>query len=382
MKYPMFKVHMPVDEVMSKIETVLKSGYLNEGVEVNEFTKKLSKYLKVKNLTLLNSCTSALTIAYRLAGVKPGCEVISSSMTCIATNTPIINLGGCIVWSDVKPETGAIDPDDIERKINSKTCAISYVNWGGNPSEIEKIYEIGQKYKIKVIQDAAHAFGSKWKERDLSYFADFTCYSFQAIKHLTTGDGGALVCYNDEDYKLAKKLKWFGYDRDSTKDEKGEWKGQRWDADIEQNEIGYKFNMNNITAAIGLVQLEYIDSMIIKNIKNAKIYEKTFKNSNYIEIIKIPKGSKSSYWVYTCIYKGSEENRDLLLEKLNNEGISAGLVHLPNHKYTAFNEFKADLPGTKTFAEHQISLPCGWWLSEDDCDFIAHKVLEISQNIT
>ena len=93
MKYPMFKVHMPVDEVMSKIETVLRSGFLNEGIEVSEFTKKLSKYLKIKNLILLNSCTSALTIAYRLAGVKPGSEVISSSMTCIATNTPIVNLG-------------------------------------------------------------------------------------------------------------------------------------------------------------------------------------------------------------------------------------------------------------------------------------------------
>ena len=109
MQYPMFKVHMPVDEVMPKIRSVLASGFLNEGTEVDKFSQKLSSYLNVKNLVLLNSCTSALTIAYRLAGVKPGKEVICTSMTCVASNTPIINLGGKIVWSDVNPETGAID---------------------------------------------------------------------------------------------------------------------------------------------------------------------------------------------------------------------------------------------------------------------------------
>ena len=381
MQYPMFKVHMPVDEVITKIKSVLASGFLNEGIEVDKFSKKLSSYLNVKNLVLLNSCTSALTIAYRLAGVKPGKEVICTSMTCIASNTPVINLGGKIVWSDVKPETGAIDPNDIIKKINDKTCAISFVNWGGNPAELEKISEIGEKYNIKIIQDSAHAFGSKFKGKDLSYFADFTTYSFQAIKHLTTGDGGALICKNKNDYLSAKKLKWFGYDRDNIKDKKGEWKGQRWDADIDKDYVGYKFNMNNISAAIGLVQLNYIDKLIDKNKKNANVYEKAFEKSNIIQTIKLPEKSTSSYWVYTCLFKGDRNKRDILLEKLISEGIAAGLVHIPNHKYNAFEDSNTHLPGTEEFSDHQISLPCGWWLNEKNCKYIASRVKTLSNQI-
>ena len=381
MQYPMFKVHMPVDEVMPKIRSVLASGFLNEGTEVDKFSKKLSSYLNVKNLVLLNSCTSALTIAYRLAGVKPGKEVICTSMTCVASNTPIINLGGKIVWSDVNPETGAIEPNDIIKKITSKTCAISFVNWGGNPAELEKISKIGEKYNIKIIQDSAHAFGSKFKGKDLSYFADFTTYSFQAIKHLTTGDGGALICKDNNDYLSAKKLKWFGYDRDNLKDKKGDWKGQRWDADIDKKHVGYKFNMNNISAAIGLVQLNYIDRLIEKNKKNANIYQNAFNKSNIIKTIKLPNEATSSYWVYTCLFKGGKNKRDLLIEKLISEGIAAGLVHIPNHKYSAFEDFYTNLPGTKEFSDHQISLPCGWWLTEKNCEHIASRVKTLSNQI-
>ncbi len=381
MQFPMFKVHMPVDDVMTKIKTVLESGFLNEGVEVQEFSDKLSSYLDVKNLILVNSCTSALTIAYRLAGVKPGKEVICSSMTCVASNTPILNLGGKIVWSDIISETGSIDPKDIVKKITKKTCAISFVNWGGNPAEVEKIYKIGKKYNIKIIQDSAHAFGSKYKGKDLSYFADFTTYSFQAIKHLTTGDGGALVCKNEEDYLSARKLKWFGYDRDSVKNDKGEWKGQKWDADIDKDHVGYKFNMNNISAAIGLVQLDFIDNLIQKNIRNANIYHKAFKNSNVIQSIKLPNESVSTYWVFTCIFKGNKIERDILLEKLIAEGIGAGLVHLPNHKYTAFKDYETCLPGTKKFSDHQISLPCGWWLTKENCEYVASRVNTLSNQV-
>ena len=121
---------------------------------------------------------------------------------------------------------------------------------------------ISKKYNIPLIQDAAHSFGATFDGRPISNFCDYTCYSFQAIKHLSTGDGGALICKNESDYLLAKKLKWFGYDRDLLKDDKGEWKGQRWSADVSKGEIGYKFNMNNISAAIGISQLKYIENLL------------------------------------------------------------------------------------------------------------------------
>lgn len=381
MNYPLFKVHIKKEEALLKIEKVLDSGFINEGETVNEFLSELKKYLGVQNLILVNSCTSALTIALKICGVGPDTEVITTAMTCVATNTPIINLGGEVVWADITASTGNIDPDDISKKITKRTRAILYVNWGGTPAEIEKIYKIGKDNNIPVIQDAAHSFGAKWQGASISDFADFTCYSFQAIKHLSSGDGGAIVINDQYRNTLARKLKWFGYDRDAAKDEKGEWKGQRWEADIEKGEVGYKFNMNNVSAAIGLSQMKHIDKILSTHRKNASIYVNIFKNTKYIKSLEVPVDATSSYWVYTCLVSDSNI-RDILLEKLNEIGIGAGLVHLPNDNYSAFNEFKVSLPETRLFEKHQISLPCGWWLSESDCEHIAMQTLKILSAIS
>ncbi|SNC62213.1 DegT/DnrJ/EryC1/StrS family aminotransferase [Polynucleobacter victoriensis] len=377
MKYPMFKVHMPVDDALNKIESVLRSGFVNEGIEVTQFQDALKDYLHVDNLVLMNSCTSALTVAYKIAGVGPGTEVISTAMTCIATNTPIENLGAKIVWADVLPESGSIDPKDIEKKITNKTKAIVFVNWAGTPCDLEVIAKLGQKYGIPVIQDAAHAFGATWDAKPISDYADFTCYSFQAIKHLSSGDGGALVCKKADDFQLAKKLKWFGYDRDAAKDEKGEWKGQRWSADICAGEVGFKFNMNNISAAIGLAQMPYIQGLLDAHRHNADVYTKAFAKSSLIMPIQIPQKAKSSYWVYTCLTSSSVD-RDLLLEKLNAAGVGAGLVHLSNDMYSAFKPYESSLPGTRLFGDRQISLPCGWWLTKENCFEIAQLVEDLA----
>ena len=181
---------------------------------------------------------------------------------------------------------------------------------------------------------------------------------------------------------LARKLKWFGYDRDAIKDEKGEWKGQRWSADIKPGEVGFKFNMNNFSAAIGLAQMKHIGGLLESHRRNAVTYSEAFRDSPYIKSLRIPPQAKSSYWVYTCIFQGKEATRDKLIECLNAEGIAAGLVHLPNDMYSAFEEFKADLPGTNAFSASQISLPCGWWVSPEDCHFIAARVLEIAAQRT
>jgi perosamine synthetase len=381
MKYPLFKVHMPVDEALVAIREVLESGFVNEGQQVNDFQSALAGFLGVRNLVLTNSCTSALTMAYKMSGVGPGTEVITPAMTCVATNTPIMNLGAKIVWADIQPDSGSIDPADIVQKITDKTRAIVYVNWAGTPCDLEAIRLIGRKYGIPVIQDGAHAFGATWNGQPISDFADFTCLSFQAIKHLSSGDGGALICNDDQKFILARKLKWFGYDRDAVKDEKGEWKGQRWSADIRPGEVGFKFNMNNISAAIGMVQMKHIGTLLNAHRSNAAIYNDTFSDSAYIKPLRVPPQALSSYWVYTCLYAGGEELRNELIERLNAEGIAAGLVHLPNDMYTAFNEFKAELPGTTAFSASQISLPCGWWISPADCRFIAARVLKIVEQL-
>ena len=374
MKYPMFKVHVDTDSALQQLKTVLDSGFLNEGESVIKLTEFFTSYFNHKNVVPLNSCTSALTLALKLSGVEKGDEVISTSMTCVASNTPIHNLGAKIVWADINSNTGNINPNNIEKLITSKTKAVLCVNWSGIPCELKQLKNICKKHNIKLIQDAAHSLGAKLDDKQIHHFADYTCYSLQAIKHITTGDGGLLVVNtNKSDFKRAKSLKWFGIDREATKDEKGEWKGQRWEVDV--IEAGYKFHMNNISAAIGLSQTSYIKDLINKHIKNGFLYENIFSKYDSIKPLQYPKNSTPSFWVYTVILS-EHLDRDKIIKDLNTEGINAGLVHVPNHPYTCFKESITDLPQTNYFSKHQISLPCGWWLSKKDIYFIANSLLD------
>jgi len=376
--YPLFKVHVPVEESLKKIKEVLESGFINEGIQVTELTQKLQGFFETDKLILVNSCTSALTLALKLSGVEPGDDVISTPMTCVATNTPITTMGANIIWADINPNSGMIDPKDVEKKITCKTKAVIAVAWAGTPPELLELKRICNEKNVKLILDAAHAFGAKYNNSQIHSWADFTCYSFQAIKHVTTGDGGALISSNEEDYKKSKSLKWFGLDRDFAKDSKGNWKGQQWDVDI--LEAGYKFNMNNLTAAIGLSQLNYIDNIINRHKQNASIYDKFFRKNKFLTPVEKPKLSESSSWVYTAKLKTKKISRDELLEKLNKEGIHAGVVHVPNDDYTAFAKFKTQLPGVREFSSNQLSLPCGWWLNEDDIIHISTTLFKIIEN--
>jgi len=376
-KYPLFKVNTNTQASLENVKKVFDSGYINEGQQVLELQKHLEKFLDTSNLVLTNSGTSAITLALKICGVGPGDQVLTTAMTCIATNTPIINLGAQPVWVDIDAITGSMSPTDLEKKINNKTKAVLIVDWAGTPCNLDEIVSICKKYSVKVIQDAAHAFGAQWDGRSISEWTDFTCYSFQAIKHFTTGDGGALVARDIADFELAKKLKWFGFDRDKLKDEKGDWKGQKWDADIELNEVGFKFNMNNVSAAIGLANLNTVQGTLSKHRENASIYSSIFENFGDIMPLVVPKKATSSYWVFTILVNATESRRDWILEELNKEGIGAGLVHLPNHNYSCFQNSYTQLKETEIFSKTQISLPCGWWLEKADIEFIASTLIKL-----
>jgi len=377
--YPLFKVHVPTEQALSQLRTVFESGFINEGTQVTQLTSALKEVLAAENLILTNSCTSALTMALKLAGVGPGDEVITTPMTCVATNTPIANLGAKIVWADIDPETGMIDPQEIAAKITEKTKAVMAVAWAGTPPNLWMLKKACAAFNVKLILDAAHAFDAQYEGMPMHLWADYTCYSFQAIKHFTTGDGGALVCLSDADYVRSKAMKWFGLDRDKTKDEKGNWKGQQWDTDVE--EAGYKFNMNNVAAAIGLSQIEHVPHIMGTHRCNATLYGELFDNFKPVRPLRRSSGLESSFWVY-CMKVDPERSRlsrDELLKALNAEGIMAGLVHVPNDTYTAFKDSVVDLPGVREFSNNQFSLPCGWWLTDDDVRHIAKRVKELTR---
>jgi dTDP-4-amino-4,6-dideoxygalactose transaminase len=209
--YSLFKVPIEnKDAILREISDTLSSGFLNEGIKVKQFSRLLCDFFGNEKVVLVNSCTSALTLALKLSGVKSGAEVITSSQTCIATNTSIIANNGKIVWADIGSSIGTLDIKSVEKNITPLTAAVMCVAWAGMSPFINELRNICDKHNIKLIIDAAQAFGCRYDGLDMSRFADFTCYSFQAIKHLSTGDGGALVCKKDDDFQRAKKLKWFG----------------------------------------------------------------------------------------------------------------------------------------------------------------------------
>lgn len=386
-KYPLFKAHIPTDEALLRVGNVFDSGYYNEGVQVTELTKQLEQHLDVKHLVLVNSCTSALTMALKLAGVGKDDLVFSTSMTCVATNMPIMNVGAIPSWIDIDPKSGMMSATSLEAvlamhaRLDALPKAVIVVAWAGVPPELETISSLCKQYNVKLILDAAHAFGAKYAGYSIAEWADYTCYSFQAIKHFTTGDGGAIVIKDISEYIKAKSMKWFGLDRDKTKDAKGDWRGQQWDVDIEES--GYKFNMNNITAAIGLAQLNSCDfkQRLEQYNKNASILRSALEDPRLTPQL-VDKQAIPSYWVATFTLNSKLDNaslmivRDNLLKMLNSFGVAAGVVHIPNHEYSVFSHCFKELPNTSKFYASQFNLPCGWWLTTSDINQIAYLVLK------
>ena len=201
----------------------------------------------------MNSGTSALRLALALIGVGPGDEVISTPYTMVATNTAILEQYAKPVFADIKYHSINIDPADIGHRISDRTKAIMCVHWGGYPCDMDEIHKIASDYKIPVIEDAAHALGASYKNKPIGTISEFTTFSFQAIKHLTTGDGGLLSVKSESKFKEGLRRRWFGIDRANRK------KTFIEDPVDDIKEVGYKYHMNDIAATIGLEQLKYFD---------------------------------------------------------------------------------------------------------------------------
>jgi dTDP-4-amino-4,6-dideoxygalactose transaminase len=361
---PLFSVTMPPrEELLPELEKVLYSGYIGQGPKVEEFEKDFASYLGIDTGKVLsvNSGTSALHLALRLANVQGG-EVITTPMTCTATNWPILANGADIVWADIDPETGMISIQDIARKFSDRTRAIVIVHWGGMPARLGPILEFARMRNIPVIEDAAHALGAEWYDLKIGQgTARFTCFSFQAIKHITTVDGGVLVCNRESDYKRGKLLRWYGIDRD------GERKDFRCEEDVK--EWGYKFHMNDVNATIGIIALKHLPEILEKHRQNALFYEFNITNP----LVKKPKGyieGHSSWWLYTL----RVHNRDSFMEYMKQCGVMVSRVHERNDIHTVTKKFMTPLPGVDKFVSEMVCIPVHSKLSVEELSWIAIAV--------
>lgn len=357
---PLFKIHTP-EGVGQAIQEVFDSGFITEGEKSDLFEKRFGEFIENRDVAIVNSCTSALTLAYDMSGIGPDDEVISTPMTCMATNEPIHNARAKIVWADIDPETGNISPESVIKKITKKTKAIVGVHWSGLPFDIDAVNGIAKDHGLKVIEDAAHALGASYKGKKIGNHSDYVCFSFQAIKHLTTVDGGAIsTSLGDKEIEIIRKIKWFGLDR--------KFKGQKWSQDIGRS--GYKFHMNNINSVIGLLQMEKIDGIIDKHIKNGRFYDQEI-NNKYVKKLKQSSDAESAYWIYTLIVDSPGE----FSKHLSENGIASDVVHVRNDRYSVFKDYQVtDLPGCDFFCSRMINIPVGWWLEENQINHIVNTV--------
>jgi len=337
----MLKLFQPYihHSAIENVVKVLSGTQLAEGPQVKAFESEFSYFFKKRNVLALNSGTAALELAYELAGIGEGDEVVTPVLTCTATNLPLLHRGAVIKWVDTDYDLN-IDIADLLRKVNSRTKAIVFVHFGGNNRGLKEALTLAKHYNIPLIEDAAQAVGSpNWG------VGDFTAVSLQAIKTLTTGDGGLLLCKKDSDHEKAKRLRWFGIEREKKQQE----------GDVDVTEAGYKYHMNDIAAAIGRGNMTAMSDILAHRKKLMHAYQRNDINANI--------------W-FAYVYSNDMEN---LQRKLANAGIESGVHHYRNDKYTVFGGRKP-LPKMDEIEDKYLLLPLHMGVSESDVDVIGNIV--------
>lgn len=393
---PLFKVFMS-GHASKEVAKVLESGYIGEGPIVKQYESQLVDFLKLSTQSVItcNSATSCehliyhllktdrtLTIKYDPAalslfkwkGTDHQSEVISTPLTCTATNWPILHNGYKLVWADIDKTTLNIDLDDVERKINENTRIIQVVHWGGYPVDLDKLQRIisekEQEYntKILIVEDCAHALGSYVNglhvgtDQNINSIATF---STQAIKHLTTIDGGFLISKFEELTNVAKVVRWYGIDRDQPRAD--------FRCELDIPEIGFKFHMNDVNAAVGIANLKYVPNIIYKHKENAKYYYNNLNEVAGLTLLERRKDVDSSYWLFTMLV----EDRKSFMKMMAEKGITVSRVHERNDKHSGLDKYniqKTALDNLEYISDKMICIPVGWWVTEEQREYIVNSI--------
>jgi perosamine synthetase len=328
------------------INEVLNSTFISEGLKVKEFEAQLNSRLGLQNPVTLNSGTTALHLALDLAGIKKEDEVILPAQTFVASALTILQQQAKPVFADIDYYTGNISIESIQQKITSHTKAIMPVHWGGYPCQLDEINKIANENNLIVIEDAAHALGAKYKNKVIGTISDYTCFSFQAIKHLTTGDGGAICVKDKNKYTEALAKRWFGINRaESAASELGE-------RIYNISALGYKYHLNDYAAALGLANLVGFNERLKNRIETAKYYDKELKTVSGIKLFEYNSENESAYWLYGF----HVEERLNFIRKLKEYGITASVIHQRIDRNSVFGGLN-DLPNQAKFDETQIHIP-------------------------
>jgi len=340
------------DELNAVSKVILENGYLGMGNEVEKFELEIANYLNIKpqNVICVNTGTSALHLSVELL-IEKGDEVLVPSLTFISSYQAISAAGGVPISCEVYPDSLTIDLEDAKRKITAKTKVIMPVHYASNPYDLENLYNFAKLYKLRVVEDAAHAFGCSYNTKKIGSFGDIICFSFDGIKNITSGEGGAIVAFNDEEIEYFKDARLLSIEKDSEKRYSG---GRSWDFDVKKQ--GYRFHMSNIFAAIGRVQLTRLDVEFSPKRKLLhKIYKENLNNTPNIILQKTDNNSDIVPHIFVIrVLHGLRDSMKLKLEENN---ISTGLHYKPNHLLTFYGAGKEKLPITEKIYSEILTLP-------------------------
>ena len=355
----MIPVYKPYhDELEIKyLKEVIESGWWGLGPKTALFEQKFTGYIGTKYALGLNSATAALHLALMCIDVQD-CEVITPAMTFVSTNHAILYNGGIPVFCDIEPDNLNVTAEEISKLITPKTKAIIVVHYGGYACDMDPIMDLAVTNNLIVVEDCAHACGGKYKNKMLGSIGHFGAFSFQAVKNIATGDGGMLTTNNEEWAQKVKKLRWVGISKDTF--DRGAGNSYDWFYDV--TELGYKYHMNDIIAAIGLAQLEKLEWMNNKRRYWSNRYREMFKDNLNIEC-----PPSKDYMFPACHnFVIKTNDRDELRAVLMNNGITTGVHYYPNHLFDMYKPYYRKLPVTENIWKKLITLPLYPDLSEKD----------------
>jgi perosamine synthetase len=335
-------------EELAAVKKVFDSGWLGMGSSVKEFEDEISKFLGGSTVIAVNTGTTAIHLALDALGINEGDEVIVPSLTFVATIQAITATGATPVFCDIEPDTLNIDVKDVARKITARTKVVIPVHYRGLPCDMDGLTAVAKKNNVKIVEDAAHAFGSHYKGKPIGSFGDITCFSFDPIKVVTCGEGGAIAIRDSSLASLIQKKRILGIDKDTWSRYKHE---RSWFYDVLVP--GYRYHMSNINAAIGLVQLKKFKKLNAKRIKIAKRYDRELGKIDGLELLKTDY-KDIAFFMYIIKVKN---NRDGLMKHLKEKGIDSGIHYIPSHLFTLYKGFATKLPATEKVWEEILTLP-------------------------
>lgn len=347
---PLYKPYMPA---LPELDDILHSGALAYGKWSREFEKRLADYLGVKHVLCTNTFAMAWQVLFRTLGLQAGDEVIATPMSCLQSTMPFAAAGLKVVWADIDPRYGCLDPESVKSKITPRTKLISNYHFCGYPGYIDEINDIALDKGIMVVDDCIEAFGAQYKGHKLGNVGTpLTIFSFQTVRLPNTIDGGALIFENDELYNKAVIIRDLGVNRPLFRDAVGEISPK---CDISVPSV--TATPSDVNAYIGCCQMEVIDDLLKKQASNAKQWEnKLIDMPSLIDFID-RKDAIPNYWICGILSR----NRDADMATFRNSGYACSSVHLPNTYYSVFG--RQEMPkGVEDFYNKFIALPSGWWM--------------------